>query len=482
MKKNILVIWTWYHARRIYIPYLMENKNNFNNIIWFDLLSQKWIISRYLNKKWYLDFKIEYLDDKSKDKDLKVKSIIESILQEFDINMVIISTEPLYHNIYANIILENNISIMLDKPITLEKNVINTPLIADKILFDYNIICSNFFKKAKNINWLQFDIMAQRRYHKWYRIALEKIKEIFKLINCPITSINSFHNDWQWRFPDEIIDQNYHPYNQWYWKLWHSWFHTIDIVNWFIKNTSLWNKKIIEAEVISFANFPNDLISQFNYDDYENLFPWFKEQSKYSQKEFLKESVNFWDVDSSSIIKYKNKDWIQTIASINLWHNWFWQRSWLTAKWRDLYKWNWRIRQEFLMIEQWPFQSILIETFQSKEINKENKNLYSFWGEQHFDIHVFRNSELFKNFKSYEKITSKDLYKNIWEGYSRWHNEEARRKGVKYFINNIENKKSYKKSLSNILDHDFSTKIFVSICKSIANQKVWKNPIINIKL
>ncbi len=166
MKKNILVIWTWYHARRIYIPYLIDNKANFNNIIWFDLLSQKWVISKYIEDKWYLDIKIKYLDDKYKDNSLKVKNIIEKILQEFNINMVIISTEPLYHNLYANIILENNISIMLDKPVTLEKNIINNFLIANKILSDYNILCSNFLEKVKNINWLQFDIMAQRRYHK----------------------------------------------------------------------------------------------------------------------------------------------------------------------------------------------------------------------------------------------------------------------------------------------------------------------------
>jgi len=482
IKHNILIIWTWYHARRIYIPYIIKNKEKFNNIIWFDLISQNKIINNYINVNQYKSLKMNYAYDDKKDDIKYIENHINNILQKYNINMVIISIEPLYHNLYAKIILSKNISILLDKPITLEENIVNDIFASEKMLTDYNYLCREFKEKSIKYKWLQFDIMAQRRYHFWYRLASDKINEIMEMTNCPITSINSFHNDWQWRFPDEIIDQNYHPYNQWYWKLWHSWFHTIDIATWFIKNTSRWNKKIINADIISFATFPNDLISQFNYNDYENLFSWFIKNSKYSENEFLEKSKNFWDVDVSSIIKFKNKKWVQTIASINLWHNGFWQRSWIDVKWRDLYKWNWRIRQEFIMIEQWPFQSILIETFQSKEINKSNDNLYWFWWEQHFDIHIFRNSELLKNTKSYEKISSYDLYKNIGEWYSRWHNEEARRNWISYFIENIENKNHYSKSLSNILDHDFSIKIFTSICKSIATLKKWDNPIINIKL
>ena len=141
MKHNILIIWTWYHARRIYIPYVMDNKNKFNNIVWLDILTQKKVIEKFLNKNKYNDFNINYLKDEEKNNKEYVEKEVKIIIKKFNINMVIISTEPLYHNIYTKIILNENISILLDKPITLEENIINNPSISDKILKDYNYLC-----------------------------------------------------------------------------------------------------------------------------------------------------------------------------------------------------------------------------------------------------------------------------------------------------------------------------------------------------
>ena len=284
-----------------------------------------------------------------------------------------------------------------------------------------------------------------------------------------------------WRIPSEYVDINYHPYNQWYGKLWHSGFHTIDILAYFLKHTAPKDKMPDTIEAFVSSVHQKDVMTQLNYSDYIDIFgDEFLRFNHYTEKELQKRVSTYWDIDISAVVNFKKSDSILSLISINLWHNGFSQRWWLNSLGRDLYKWNGRVRHEFHMFEQWPFQAIFIESFQSKEIGKEADIMspYDIGWEMNFTIHIFRNSVLFPDWNNYECITAKDLYQSLWTGYSKGHNEEARREWIRMFFENITNKSPKEKSLSNICDYDFSIRLFTSLYKSVGLRRVWKTPIV----
>lgn len=463
MRVNILFVWLWHHCKRIYLPTIMSLRDKYNvqNLVWLD---KRWYDGKALLTE-YPDLVIETIWDED------FYQFMDKISKKYDINTIIISTDPLNHFQYIEWAIKHNINILTDKPLILEKDVISSVQSINN-LFEKTEYLIELYKNSKTP--MQCEIMCQRRFHKGYQLIRDKIVEIFNLTHSPITYINSFHSDWQRRFPDEIIDQNYHPYNQWYWKVWHSWYHTIDIVSWLINSTNSYTKNIDNIELFTQTSFPNDIIYQLNIDDYKNLFPWIK--FKHNEKMYHNLLNWFWDVDDNISISFKHGNNTQSLASINLLHNWFWQRNWVNTEWKNLYKWNWRIRQEFLMIEQWPFQSIFMESFQSSELNKDNENLYINWGEHHFDIYIYRNTAMFPKLNRVEKFSISDLYTNLWSWYSRWHNEMARKEWINYFFENIVNNNV--QTISNILNHELSLSIFNNIYKSINNRFNWLSPFI----
>lgn len=103
---------------------------------------------------------------------------------------------------------------------------------------------------------------------------------------------------------------------------------------------------------------------------------------------------------------------------------------------------------------------------------------YEVGGEYHLDIHVFRNSNLFPKWKTYEKIGIKDLNKNIMTGKSRGHQEDARRKAVIDFFKFLNGEKVT--PVSDLLDHERSTKLMSGVYQSAANKFSGRNPVVNI--
>lgn len=271
--------------------------------------------------------------------------------------------------------------------------------------------------------------MSQRRFHECYKLIGDKIQEVYKRTNCPITSIQITHSDGQWRFPDEIIDQNYHPYNQGYGKVSHSGYHSVDMLNYFLSITSKREKKITEVDTFCHFVKPSDVVSQFDYKDYERIFPNFSRDTKYKADDFFEKVTNYGEVDAFINCRFRSGKRTMCLASLNLIHNGFSQRSWCSAEGRDLYKGNGRVRQEFYFIEQGPFQSLLLSSFQSQEMIKEKEvgeQDYEFGGELHSEVHIFRNSTLFHDWCAHETFNIKELTSSVMSGYSRGHQEDAR--------------------------------------------------------
>ena len=91
---------------------------------------------------------------------------MDNILKKYDVNTIIVSTDPLNHFQYLEWAIKNKINILSDKPLILENDIISSPQSVNN-LFNKTKYLINLYKNAKNAdNYFQFDIMAQRRFHK----------------------------------------------------------------------------------------------------------------------------------------------------------------------------------------------------------------------------------------------------------------------------------------------------------------------------
>ena len=465
---NILLIGVGYHARRIYVPFFFETNAPAHLCAGVDIQSQEAVVTEYLAKEKYL-LPMVYLNP-----DAPFEKLLDDVVKKYKIDAVIISTEPLTHFKYAMWALARNLHILMDKPVSTKKNVANSETQARELAEEYETLKRTYLPLKKKM--LVFSLMAQRRFHPAYKFMHDRIQEVFQETNCPVTSIQAFHCDGQWRLPTEIIEQNYHPYNQGYGKLSHSGYHIIDMVVWLVQAAQSSVKKITGADVYSKFIRPADFNYQLSMADHEKILPDFKTYNKFTDSEFAAKTKTFGEIDAFSTIAFRAGDKISSLASINMGHNGFSQRNWGTVAGRDLYKGNGRVRQEQYFIEQGPFQSISLLTYQSKEVLKESSDLYRIGGEHHLEVHVFRNSTLIPHWKTYERFSLEKI-ENL--GYMRGHQEDARRAGILDFISAIQNKREAE---SDFLDHEVSTKLLSAMYTSNLRGEQGKNPVVNVDL
>lgn len=472
---SLLIIGVGHHAKRIYIPCLMNEM--IDDVFGLDLIKNKEKIDTYIKTNNH-PIKMYYLNDENVNI-IKKDSLllINDIVKKHNIDRVIISTDPLTHYKYAKWALKKGLHILMDKPITSEKDVSTDLKKAKKLVTDYNKL-QKLYEKIKRKKHIVFSLMSQRRYHPIYKIMREKIIEVFNDTNCPITSIQTSHSDGQWRTPTEIVDLEYHGFNLGYGKCSHSGYHSIDMISWLLSSVNKNSKKITGAEVFTSFLRPSDFLHQINYLDYDKIFPDFYKFNKYSEKDFLLKTRKFGEIDSFSSITFTSGKDVQTLASLNLIHNGFSQRGWLSSINRDLYKGNGRVRQEQYIVEQGPFQSISLITYQSQEICENTEDIFSFGKEFHIELHIFRNSNLFSKWKIHETFNMKDYAEMKLTGRSRGHQEDARYSGVIDFFDAIKEKRD---TISDFLDHKKSTLLLSAIYQSAIKRDLSKNALVKIK-
>ena len=445
MANNIILLGLGPHAKRVYYPIMEKfgHQEDAEIIFGVDLEEKRSDIQSFLYSR---DKKMEmyYLSPEEISYEYpkpKIEAMLNKIVEKNNVKGVIIATEPLAHMVYARWALKRGLHILMDKPVSTKENISTSIDKAREIINDYDELL-NLYKHAKIANPnLTFLTNTQRRFHPGFQKIKELIIEVYQKTNCPVTSTHSLHSDGQWRMPEEIVGQHYHPYNQGYGKCSHSGYHSFDLIPWLMEAAEGEDKRIDNLDVFTNFSKPLDFLEKINLDDYRKYFKDFDAHNNFTQEQYNHLMSEYGEMDAFNSLAFKHGNKVITLSSINLLHNGVAQRNWVTAAGRDLYKGNGRIRQESHYITQGPFQSISCISYQSKEINRDQtENLYEIGGEYHFDIHVFRNDKMFPDWKNYEKYTIHDLGHNILEGYSRGHNEDARYIAVMEFLQHINGK------------------------------------------
>lgn len=426
------------------------------------MASQKDTVEKHLRSYGMTDVPCLFVDDKKKDSN-KLSAEISSQLAEYikdsNITHAIISTEPKAHLAYADFLIENNINILMDKPITAPVDVINSSLQAEKIRLEYNELCSKYKIRKSYKNDLIFSIQCQRRFHEGYIFVKKILKDIVERYNVPISYIDIFHSDGMWNMPDEFIYRENHPYKYGYGKLFHSGYHFIDLLTWLLDvNNSVKDKDINKCSVYSESYRPMDFMYNFDNKNYQEILHTNKFANILTAKQKFRD---YGELDIHSIIKFYRDDKTVTTCTLNLMQSGVSRRSWVELP-EDTYKSNGRIRHERLNICVGPLFNIQVYSYQAYEAKDRDLHGGHDVGDiEHFDIYIFRNADLIGG-KPFEKVTIADLYDRQDNGFIGY-NEKAREKCFIDFINNKSND-------SDILLHNQSILITEMIYKSILHE------------
>lgn len=453
---NIMLIGLGPHAKRIYMN-LFKKYGIIPKLV-VDLNKKKNDVKKYLRENGFGISNTYFLNDSeenAKELNNRTKEDLKKLLCELNIQYAIISTEPKSHFAYAKFLVENNINILMDKPITAPCNVCNDEKQAKLIKEEYEELCELYIKKK---NRIRFKIQCQRRFHEGYIYIKNVIENLIKEYNIPITYIDIYHNDGMWNMPTEFIERENHPYKYGYGKLFHSGYHFIDLLAWFMEcNRNVKEKQVNNATIAVMANKPMDFCYVFNNYDYKKILRTNKFEEVLNRKEQLEK---FGEIDYHAMIDFKDEDKIITNCTLNLMQSGFSRRAWSELP-EDTYKSNGRVRHERVNIQIGPLANIQVHSYQAYEIaDRDKTNNNDVGSVEHFDIYIFRNSELIggKTFEKLDIATLSEKDKKYFNGY----NEKARENCFINFLLGIDDS-------SDLLEHrtsiELTEKSYIAMCK-----------------
>jgi len=387
-KTRIILVGCGPHAKRVYLPALRQLQHIELALI-IDLESQEHSVRAAVKDSPGIE--LWFIKPFSDGIPVDLAQRISAFVLEQGVAGVIIATEPLVHKAYAEWALQNELSILIDKPITTQADAVSNMTSAEGILDDYMFLFEKYSKLQLKKETV-FMVNSQRRFHKGFQFVQDKIREIAKITNCPVTFVQAYHCDGQWRLPSEIVSQEYHPYCFGYGKVSHSGYHIFDTVYQFYKASEVQSKSADTMEIVSSFIQPNGFLTQLTETDYQKIFgEKYNAINQWSDEQLRQISSDFGEIDASAIITLKKNEVAIANLNISLLHNGFAGRTWVEPG-KDLYKGNGRIKHESYHIQQGPFQNIQIHAYQANDKHDENKGLEGdLGGKNHFDIYVFRN-------------------------------------------------------------------------------------------
>lgn len=459
------------HAKRIYYPYLTElikNDPDFVLELIIDLEMNRSKIESFLKQENLQPKKIIYLSSKGQISPKSIHPDAHKALKDHNITKAIISTEPKAHKVYLLACIKLGIPVVVDKPVTAPTGLTSSMMfkpafikmqVAKRIYKDVNEL-QQAIEKTPGARVL---VQCQRRNHGGYKIVLDKATQIVNEYHIPITYINIHHSDGMWNMPDEFIYRENHPYKYGYGKLMHSGYHFIDLLTSLITiNTTLPGKTPDKLNITSQAIRPPDQHTTISGDEYAAFFG--KSKTKALKAAMIHKTLkSHGEIDSYSQMQFTKKGKVITTAQLSLMQSGFSQRAWAELP-EDAYKSNGRVRHEFINIHIGPLCSIQVHSYQSTEVSDVSGPSSSVGHKNHFDIYIFRNSNLIGG-KAFEHIPFGDIetIQQRDNGQYLGHNEEARYQTLDELMYD-------KPSNSELLQHISTNRMLAAIYKNHIKQ------------
>lgn len=450
---NALMIGWGPHATRTYSKFFLKYK--FEPCIIVDLDSQKERVEAEL-RDFGFNTLVVTIPDSERDKETlspKVRLMLDELCSTYEITHVIVASEPKAHYAYMDYFVDKEVHMLVEKPIVAPSKFYTLEDAAKAKDQYYDIL------KRQNPEY-QCKVMCQRKMNRGYMKVLELAEQIVKQYNIPITKIYVSHCDGNWIMPHDLFYEN-HPYKYGYGKLFHSGYHFVDLFADIAKlNRNLSKDKIpVKVKINSLFQLEADDAQVYRPDEVVTIFKQMEQEIPefYDEKASTTDYMLFGEKAITSQFCFRNENGKNMcLGNLYISQIGFSRRAWIKPH-EDHYKNNGRVRHETVEIELGPFMSIKVHSYQSKEIKDRTSEEFQVGGLDHFDINIYRNSEMIGG-EHFELITSKTLMKENKDGKMRGLNEDSREDFIFNFFCESPSEKGELK------DHRLAIEILYHIC------------------
>lgn len=459
--KNYILVGLGPHAKRIYYPLLEKHQARYGICLklLIELEEQRGRVEAYLTTRTLQPERILYLTkprpgSQPSRLDDVARAGLDALVRSVEIYGMIISTEPQAHKRYAAWALENNVNVLMDKPISAPLFSSTNEEAASQIYQDY---CD--LERLRQRSAARCYVTCQRRNHAGYVFLKEYLKKFVSGFEVPVSYIDIYHADGAWNLPHEFSKEN-HPYKYGYGKLMHSGYHFVDLFAWIADTNSMIERARPDTVRLSTARFsPNDFFAQIGEQGYAKLF------NRPETREFFKtyqplQYEPFGELDAFVLLQLLRQGRVITTGSINLQQNSFSTRGWFDLP-EDTYKGNGRIRHERVNIQVSHFLNLQARSYQSGEPDGGAVRSGDEGSNDHFDLCIYRNKKIIGG-DAFQKISFGKALKERHAGDRTYlgHNELAREAT---FVNFIEGKQDE----SEFVHHRFTNQLLSPIYASI---------------
>lgn len=461
------------HAKRIYIRGL--RRLGLFPILVIDLLTKKQAVEAYLQEHCIPAYTY-FVPDEEKDRDtlsLQVSLNLDRLIKKHQITHAIISTEPKAHYAYLQYLIVKKISVLTDKPITCPKNVCNTKENANLIKKQFQHLLELVDKHKTPVT-----VQCQRRYDRRYQHISSLVSDLMKKYELPVHNLQINHSDGSFYTPEEILERENHPYKYGYGKLFHSGYHFIDLASMMLCFQDLPAHKYPDSFHLQSAHYsPTDQLFCMDEPFYQKIF---HKKSYHKTFEALRQGAfqECGELDFIATLQFTRNDKVVTTCSLNLLSSGFSRRAWAEQA-TDTYKNNGRVRHESIQLTMGPLFNIQVHSYQSCEIKDRNNTAYdhnSVGGLDHYQIHIFRNTEIIGG-KPVEVIEGKDLFPDAITQDASFigHNEASRELCLDNFLKGINNR-------SSLIEQKLTIDILTAAYLSIVKKREGKLPCVKVPI
>lgn len=480
--KNFLVVGVGPHARRTHLPALAAGHaaGLVGTVCGLDVLGATDVLVPYDASDGPRSLPvtlIEPFDSRLRSLPDVVRRTLDSVVEGRGIDAIVVSTEPAYHLVYTRWALERGLSVLLDKPLSVHAGCSVRPEQAEAIVTDFDELVECYRQARRRFPQIMVTVLSQRRYHPAFWRMRQYIADVAAETNCPVTSIQSFHSDGQWRLPHELVDLTYHGFDQGYGKAAHSGYHFFDIVPWLLAAGETPGKDLDTVDVHAHVTRPDDLLAQLGVHDHDQLFPGFAARNPYTEPELRAATQLFGEVDAFISMAYKSGGRTMALGSINLVHHGFSQRGNLTPAHASLYKGNGRVRHENHIVMQGPFQALHFHSLQTLPDGAPSTDPHSLGHESHIEVHVFRNSRFRPGWTKYAGLDFGALSTASDGEVALPTQESSRWRATREFLEYLDGRRSREEMSSELTSHRRAATLMAGAYLSMARQWTGASPV-----
>ena len=164
----------------------------------------------------------------------KLEKKLDKLRQEYNIDITIVSTNPIYHFYYANWSTKHSISTLCDKPLVTTKDASFSLKQSLQIQEKYEILKENVMQAKKHNPKYLFCSPLRRRALTPFVKTANDLESIYKKTHEGIRYMNVIVNGGVHKYPQEFLKGGAHGYLDGIGSLSHSSYHYIDVIAWYL--------------------------------------------------------------------------------------------------------------------------------------------------------------------------------------------------------------------------------------------------------